>query len=368
MPRIPKRLTREQRQLIVDLSRQGFSNAAIGRQVTCNLETVRRWKPAEQLQGLEKVDLGEKPRQVPQSPYKQPVRTKIKRMAKTGLSSRSIASTLTQKHGISISHTSVCRILHGGRKPLTWLKVGNERSLGGVNKKARVDFCHKWKDSRSNAFDTWVFLDAKDLYRYKYQFGILDYAWQDVCKKKGSEAPPHLGAKPGTPWVFRFYGAVGKDFKSKLHFVPPSPDPKNLKQKKSSETFKSEHFIEMMKNLHEEIQTYTAGRRGGGYKLIMDHAKQHFSKDSRPALDKMGVKVVKDYLAQSWDLNIIENVWGILQGKMCRKNAKSGPNWRKLIEAAWASIELKSINALHAGFQERLKLVHSEDGKWCSHH
>ena len=96
-----------------------------------------------------------------------------------------------------------------------------------------------------------------------YQFGIPDYAWQDVCKKKGSEAPPHLGAKPGTPWVFRFYGAVGKDFKSKLHFVPPSPDPKNLKHKKSSETFKSEHFIEMMKNLHEEIQTYTAGRRGG---------------------------------------------------------------------------------------------------------
>ena len=85
MPRIPKRLTREQRQLIVDLSRQGFSNAAIGRQVPCNLETVRRWKPAEQLQGLEKVDLGEKPRQVPQSPYKQPVRTKIKRMAKTSL-------------------------------------------------------------------------------------------------------------------------------------------------------------------------------------------------------------------------------------------------------------------------------------------
>ena len=157
------------------------------------------------------MDLGEKPRQVPQSPYKQPVRTKIKRMAKTGLSSRSIASTLTQKHGISISHTSVCRILHGGRKPLTWLKVGNERSLGGVNKKARVDFCHKWKDSRSNAFDTWVFLDAKDLYCYKYQFGILDYAWQDVCKKKGSEAPPWVGYKrnhtghPGTPYALIGY-------------------------------------------------------------------------------------------------------------------------------------------------------------------
>lgn len=368
MPRIPKRLTGKQRQLIVDLSRQGFSDASIGRQIPCALETVRRWKPAEQLQGSEEVDLREKPWLGPQSPYKQPLKTKLKRMAKSGLSSRLIVSTLANKDGISISHTSVCRILHGGRKPLAWLKVGNERFLGGVNKKARVDFCHKWKDSRSSAFDTWVFLDAKDLYCYQYEKGILDYAWQDVYKTKGSKAPYHLGAKSGTPWVFRFYGAVGKDFKSKLHFVPPSPDPDTPRQKKSTGTFRSEHFVEMMTQMHEEISASTAGRRGGGYKLIMDHAKQHFSKTSKPALEKLGVKVVDGYPAQSWDLNIIENVWGILQGKMCRKNAKSGPNWRKLIEAAWASIDIKSINALHDGFQERLELVHSEGGEWCSHH
>ena len=310
------------------------------------------------------MNLEDRPRLGPQSPYKQTVRTKVKRMAKIGYSSRSIASTLTNKHGISMSHTSVCRILHGGRKPLQWLKVGNKRILSGFNKKTRVAFCKEWKDKRPHTFDTWVFLDAKDLYCYKSKHGMLEYALQDV----GSKAPPNLGAKQWTPWVFRFYGAVGRDFKSRMHFVPPSPDPQTPKQKKNPETFKSQHFIEMMRKLHEEISASTAGRRGGGYKLIMDHARQHFSKTSTSALEQLGVKVVKGYPPQSWDLNIIENVWGILQGRMCKKNAKSGPQWMKLIEAAWASIGMRSVNALHDGFQARLQLVHSEGGKWCSHH
>lgn len=85
-------------------------------------------------------------------------------MAKIGYSSRSIASTLTNKHGINMPHTLLCRILHGGRKPLQWLRVSKKRILGGVNKKARVAFCKEWKYKRPHTFDTWVFLDAKDVY------------------------------------------------------------------------------------------------------------------------------------------------------------------------------------------------------------
>jgi transposase len=192
--------------LIVDLSRQGFSDASIGRQIPCALETVRRWKPAEQLQGSEEVDLREKPRLGPQSPYKQPLKTKVKRMAKSGLSSRLIASTLANKDGISISHTSVCRILHGGRKPLAWLKVGNERFLGGVNKKARVDFCHKWKDSRSSAFDTWVFLDAKDLYCYQYEKGSLTMHGKMSTRPRAVRHPTTWGPNLGHPGCFGFMG------------------------------------------------------------------------------------------------------------------------------------------------------------------
>eukprot|EP00798_Chlamydomonas_sp_ICE-L_P011306 gene11306-biopygen12758 len=113
-----------------------------------------------------------------------PLKTRIKRMAKDGHSARAIASKLNQGEGIKISCTSVCNILHGGRKPLRWLRVTHKRVLGEENKIARVDFCGKWMDCRSSTFDSWVFLDAKDLYCYKYDKGRLDFAWQEVDTKE----------------------------------------------------------------------------------------------------------------------------------------------------------------------------------------
>jgi hypothetical protein len=100
----------------------------------------------------------------------------------------------------------------------------------------------------------------------------------------------------------------------------------------------------------------------------MDHARQHFSKASKEAMGKLGVDVVQGYPPQSWDLNIIENVWGVLQNRMCRKNARTGDGWRKRIKEAWASITLTTVNALHQGFQDGLKIVYSEAGDWCCHH
>jgi len=316
-----------------------------------------------QLQELQEADLRDRPRACPQSPYKSPVKARIRRLAKSGCSSRVIASKVSNKDGVSITHTSVCKLLHSGRKPLQWLKVANKRVLGLANKAARIKFCFKWKARRSSTFDNWVFLDAKDLYCYKYSHGMLEFAWCDP----GSKAPSNLGAKAVAPWVFRFYGAVGKNFKSKLYFVPPSPEP-NTKQKRQPDSFRSPHFIEMMTQLHEEIKASTHGKRKGGYKLIMDHARQHFSKASKEAMGKLGVDVVQGYPPQSWDLNIIENVWGVLQNRMRGNNARTGDGWRKRIKEAWASISLATVNALHQGFQERLELVYEEDGDWCCHH
>jgi hypothetical protein len=229
-------------------------------------------------------------------------------MAKSGCSSRVVASKLSNSEGISITHTSVCKVLHSGKKPLQWLKVANKRVLGVDNKAARVKFCLKWKACRSSTFDNWVFLDAKDLYCYKYKHGVLNFAWTDP----GSGAPSNLGAQAVAPWVFRFYASVGKDFKSNLYFVPPTPEP-NTKQKKQPDSYKYEHFIEMMTHLHEEIKASAHGRRRKGYKLILDHARQHDSNASKLAMAKLGVDVVQGYPPQSWDLNIIENVWGVLQ-------------------------------------------------------
>lgn len=111
------------------------------------------------------------------------------------------------------------------------------------------------------------------------------------------------------------------------------------------------------------------GGRKGGYSLIMDHARQHSYKATQIALQNLGVNVVKGYPPQSWDLNIIENVWGTLQGRITKANANTGSGWRKKIEKAWDGIGLMgSINLLHEGYPDRLILVGSKGGEWCSHH
>jgi hypothetical protein len=166
--------------------------------------------------------------------------------------------------------------------------------------------------------------------------------------------------------VFRFYAGVGQDFKSTLVFVPPSPK-SGSKDKKSGFTFKSAHFIEMLKDLEGEVKDSGKFTRSG-YKLVMDHARQHTSKMSKKAMEEMHTPVVEGYPAQSWDLNIIENCWGMLHNNMEGTKAKTPDGWRKVILAAWGKVNQSSINSLVEGMEARVLAVLQNEGPWTPHH
>jgi hypothetical protein len=163
--------------------------------------------------------------------------------------------------------------------------------------------------------------------------------------------------------VLHFYAAIAKGFKSKLYFVPPTP-PSNSKQRKSKVNFSSSHFIPVIKKIHKEVGS--RGKLGSRFKYIMDSARQHTNKASKAAMRKAGVQLVEGFPAQSWDINIIENAWGILDTKLQGSRPRTSYGWRRAVIAAWEAIEQRSIDKLVGSVKQRLHDVAAQEGEWLS--
>lgn len=202
-----------------------------------------------------------------------------------------------------------------------------------------------------------MFVDAKDLYLYIQDSGKAHHCWQDVDD-------PFVLPELGTPCIFRFYGAVSWGHKSELYFVPPSPSP-GTRARRSKESFTSKHYIEVMEQLKVKLDEWYPD---GSYSIIRDHAKQHTSKASMEAMERLGMHFKEDYPPQSWDINIIENVWGVLTNFIQGGKAKTPNGWQQIIEAAWAKVGQSTIDDLVAGVPARLESIMAAEGAWVPHH
>jgi hypothetical protein len=285
------------------------------------------------------------------------IRKEAKRLATQGNTAGDITNILHDRKGVEVSISTTRRILGSGRKPLTWALVQPKRQLSQINKNLRIDFCAKHLHAHTSK---WVFIDAKFLYVYQYPKGKLRFAWQNLRYKGASK----LSAKPGGPWVYLFYGAVGLNFKSDLYFVPPSP-PIGTNAKRNKVNFKSEHFIEMLGKMYKEIQKVYPNR---GFKMLWDHARQHDSKMSKAAVQDIQHNILQSYPPQSWDINIIENCWGMLDLQLLKSRAKCSADWYRRIRAAWGRVQQGSINKLVDGVIDRLELIVESNGEWVPHH
>lgn len=275
----------------------------------------------------------------------------MKRSAEKRRSVKQITRRFNQNHTQTVSRSTVNRAVKGGRDPLTWQPATHGRKLSAANKKKRVI----WARGNQRAHTgTWIYVDSKYLYIYEDGAGYSHRYWQKENK------PPKVPWK-SNPTVLHFYAAVGRGFKSQLHFVPPTPR-FGSKQRKAKVNFASKHFIRAMKRFHKEVGS--SGKVARCFKYILDHARQHTSRISKAAMAKAGVQLVKRFPAQSWDINIIENVWGVLDTKLVGCRARTPAGWRRGVIHAWDSISLDTINKLVGSVPDRLKHVAEKDGEW----
>lgn len=78
----------------------------------------------------------------------------------------------------------------------------------------------------------------------------------------------------------------------------------------------------------------------------------------------MGAKLVESYPPQSWDLNIIENCWGILDTKLQGRRPSSLRGFKQVLKQAWDEVSMHAIHELVDSWPERVQAVVENEGAW----
>jgi hypothetical protein len=213
---------------------------------------------------------------------------------------------------------------------------------------------------RPHLFDlvrSWAFTDAKLLHVGFELLGKATHCWQEIGK------PPSPGPITN-PFTFQFYAVVAYGHKSCLVFVPPSLA-EGSSDHKSEERFNSKHYISMMEQLGPRVKD---GFQGGSFHVIQNNAKQHPSHTSKKAVGGMGLLMLFHFPPQTWDLNIIENVWGVLVEKLRGVKAKTSSAWHAAIIKAWERVEQSTIDNLVDGMPARMQQVIDAENNWVPNH
>ena len=341
------KLTEQQRAEIGAQAKRNPNKAALARKYSCTPDTVQRWLD----EGLKarpnyKNKRGQgRPRQL--TPVQE---AKVRQRIVNKRCLRVVHTRLRPTSGRKPSLRTIGRVVKRGRVELGWKPVVRGKRLSAANSAARLHFC--WTNP-SLSPKKCVFMDAKYLYMYNDNAPNQRFCWQRL-----DHDPVQL--PEGTPTVYLFYAAIAHGHKSKLYFVAPTP-PENTNKHKGSENFNSEHFVAMMHDLKPELDSWYPK---GDYHIIRDHAKQHISKYTTENLQELQLPWNMDYPAKSWDLNVIEVAWGMLDEQLQGMKGSSNKAWRSNIKEAWAKVSQTSINKLVASLPDRMQHVIEREGKW----
>lgn len=329
------------------LHRQGLSYTSISRRLKISYGSAK--KHAQRHGKTEDLPRSGRPKVT--SPA---LRRLIKRKARAGGSTVKIAAYVSSKKGLRISRQTVGRVLQGGRKPMAWGPVVRGKVLREVNKSKRVAFClsHKQSDWKYT-----VFVDSKYLYvAYDQAKGWL-MKWQDEEEKVVFPKHPN-------PFVFHFYAAIAYGHKSKLVFVPPTRGALGTDPKEKV-NFVSCHFVKAMLVLLNEVEDWFPP--GVEYRVVLDHAKQHDSKESKLSLDLMDAPIMQDFPPQAWDLNAIEVAWAWMMQHVRGHNPRTREGWMRVIKKGWDQVDISSINKLVCKMPNQVQGIIEAKGEWVKY-
>jgi transposase len=271
----------------------------------------------------------------------------VTRFAKLGKSAKYIAVQLNKKRSEPVHPTTVSRYLRLGTKCLDYLPVVTKRKLRIENKQKRTVFCRR---HRGHDFKRCVFVDGKTL-RFKYGDGKLrSHCWQDPKNRK---------CKPPIDWgpdnAVHIYAGVSWKGRSKLVCVPL------VTGSDSSQRFKSSHACKALLELKE---TFDALHGVGKHEIIMDKASQHTSAETRSFIQQKNIKVWQEFPPQSPDLNIIENIWKLLDGRLMERKPRTWEGFKKIAQEEWDKIPQSDILHCVEAIPKRMNRILRAKGAW----
>lgn len=348
---VSSRLSPEQRHKISVAYKSGRTIRSLAKELKVARPTIRRWIEEGKNNSPNWCDAAGRGRPALLNSTE---RSRARRSARAGHTVTQVAASLNNSRQQPVSKATVRRVLVTGRDALVWAPKKRGRVLSDVNKKSRLEFAQINQEAHTG---NWIFADSKHFFCYQDGSGAGKYQWQDIDSKvtlPRSSNPTHL----------HVYAAVAKGSKSPLFFTAPTA-PIGTKEKHSHEKFASKHFIQVAKQLHKVIKQW--GKADRRHPLILDHATQHTSATSKAALKDIRLHLKEGFPAQSWDINIIENVWGVLDTKMKGLPGRlpTTPNgWRRRLCRAWAQVDQATIDRLVGQVKGRLGQIVEEEGAW----
>jgi len=348
------RLTEEERHEIAAYAGHSINISQLARKYHVAPQTVRKWLA----RGEEKdPDFTDAPRSGRPPLLNSTKRASVRRYMHAGNTAAEIGARLERYSGLHVSLNTIRRVAPKGREPRTWGQIQCHAFLTDKARDLRLQFC---KEHQHDDFNNYIFLDQFEKFVHYDKLG-----W-GACHGQmwRSTKHPECVRKATSGWYFRFYCAIGRDFKSSQFFVPPSP-PEGTKSHKSKETFKAKHWIKVMEGLKAELDQHFPE---GNYFIIRDLARQHTAQVSEEAMDGLGLNIMRDYTAQSWDINVIESLWGVYKGKLKHAKGRSTDGWYKILRKAWDSISMTTINKLVDGVPARVQAIINAEGHHVPHH
>ena len=103
---------------------------------------------------------------------------------------------------------------------------------------------------------------------------------------------------------------------------------------------------------------------GQPYHFVMDNARQHTSKKTSAFIQDNNISVLKGFPAQSPDLNIIENVWKMLEDRIRERRPRTLAGLWRVAREEWGNIDQQSIKRCVDALPKRMKLIEERGGGW----
>ncbi|CAF3082370.1 unnamed protein product [Rotaria sp. Silwood2] len=96
-----------------------------------------------------------------------------------------------------------------------------------------------------------------------------------------------------------------------------------------------------------------------------DNAKPHVSAKTKAYLKKNRINVLL-WSANSPDINMIENVWSIIDDKLLKYSISSTEQLKNAMIKIWNEISIETIKKLYSSVPDRLEQVIQRKGFSCS--
>jgi hypothetical protein len=325
---------------MLNLVDSGVAKGKAAKSLRVSRVTMAKW---EKRRAAGDKDLQDKPR----SDTKQALldasdKKYLRQLAQKKLNLKELRERLYQHHNKLVSTSTIRRCLISGKVPRAYLPITQVYTISKLNCGRRLQFC----EANLGVDKTgWVCVDAC-LLRYDYQTGLATrFAWQDVKKRMHQRKTQHHS-------YICVYAAVSINGLSPLVVVGESH--------KRMYVPNSEDFQRAISDL--DVWLMQLPHKRAGYRFVLDNASCHTSKATREFMKLEDIRVVDGWPAQAADLNLIENLWSVLQDRLSRMNHRTFDGFKQHMKEAWGSISPETIHNLYGSWEGRFREVIARNG------